>query len=98
MFHPIKTQTFTFNTSPLPPRPPCRFPLVPPPYLISPHNSPMKLVTLSSRVSREVWQSLSQIGRVQRETVYRASTKVREVTFEIQRNFSNFRHLRDRKK
>ncbi|CAI8051354.1 LLGL scribble cell polarity complex component 2 [Geodia barretti] len=54
---------------------PPEFPLVPPPYLISPHNSPMKLVTLSSRVSREVWQSLSQIGRVQRETVYRASTK-----------------------
>jgi hypothetical protein len=53
---------------------------------------------MSSGVGREVWQSLSQIGRVQRETVYRASIKVREVTFEIQRNFSNFRYLRDRKK
>jgi lethal(2) giant larvae protein len=54
---------------------PPEFPLVPPPYLFSPHNSPIKLVTMSSGVGREVWQSLSQIGRVQRETVYRASIK-----------------------
>ena len=36
MFHPIKTQTFTFNTPPLPPRPP----QIPPGPPSLPHQSP----------------------------------------------------------
>ena len=52
------------------------FPLLPPPYLFSVHNSPVKLMAMQSRVDRDVWRSVSQIGRVQKEAIFRASTKV----------------------
>lgn len=51
------------------------FPLVPPPYLFSAHNSPVKLMGIQSRVDRDVWHTITQIGRVQREAVYTAYTK-----------------------
>ena len=53
-----------------------RLPLLKPPYLHSMHNSPVKSVELRSDVSRELLQTLSQVGRVQQEAVYRARAKV----------------------
>jgi lethal(2) giant larvae protein len=51
------------------------FPLVPPPYLFSAHNSPVKLMKMQSRVDRDVWQAITQTGRLQKDSVYRSTTK-----------------------
>ena len=61
---------------PLSPSLPSSFPLVPPPYLFSAHNSPVKLMKMQSRVDRDVWQAITQTGRLQKDSVYRSTTKV----------------------
>ena len=72
---PTHTHTHT-PTHPHTHTPAHRLPLLKPPYLHSMHNSPVKSVELRSDVSRELLQTLSQVGRVQQEAVYRARAKV----------------------
>ena len=51
-------------------------PLLLPPYLYSMHNSPVKCVEVYSNVTKEVWQTISKVGKVQQEAIYRAPSKV----------------------
>ena len=51
-------------------------PLLLPPYLSSMHNSPVKLVDVYTNVSKEVWQTMCQLGKIQQDVLYRASSKV----------------------
>ena len=51
-------------------------PLLLPPYLYSMHNSPVKCVEVYSNITKEVWQTISQVGKVQQEAIYRSSSKV----------------------
>ena len=50
--------------------------LLQPPYLYSMHNSPVKCVEVYTHVSRENWQIIAQVGRVQQEAVYRGHAKM----------------------
>ena len=56
--------------------PPHSLPVLQPPYLYSMHNSPVKAIQVYSDVSKEVVQTISQVGRVQLETIYSAQCKM----------------------
>ncbi|KAL5473173.1 hypothetical protein EMCRGX_G027621 [Ephydatia muelleri] len=51
-------------------------PLLLPPYLNSMHNSPVKLVDVYTDVTKEIWQTVCQLGKIQQDVLYRASSKV----------------------
>ena len=53
-----------------------RLPILRPPYLYSIHNSPIKYSGVYEGVPKEVWQTITQAGRVQQEMVYRARSNV----------------------
>lgn len=54
----------------------CRLPVLRPPYLYSIHNSPPKCIEAYQDVPKDVWQSISQTGRVQLEMVYKSRYNV----------------------
>ncbi len=47
-----------------------------PPYLYSIHNSPVKCSAIHIDISKDVWQTIFQTGRVQQDAVYGAKSKV----------------------
>ncbi len=53
-----------------------RLPLLRPPYLYSVHNSPSKCTEVYKDVPKEVWQTITQAGRVQQEMVYTARNSI----------------------
>ena len=55
---------------------PYSLPVLQPPYLYSMHNSPVKAIQVYSDVSKELVQTISQVGRVQLETIYSAQCKM----------------------
>lgn len=47
-----------------------------PPYLYSIHNSPVKCSEVYHDLPKEVWQTITQAGRVQQEMVYRVRNNI----------------------
>jgi hypothetical protein len=39
------------------------------------HNSPVKCVNVYSNVNRDIWQTISQVGRVQQEAIYQSHVR-----------------------
>ena len=54
---------------------PHRLPLLRPPYMCSLHNSPVKCVNVYSNVNRDIWQTISQVGRVQQDAIYQSHVR-----------------------